>query len=185
MGWEVGGLGRPASGAVGIGTGGQGRTWLCPRMQAQPRSRRGKSMTKVLGPCWLHMGRGGRFWKRSCCGSIVVLHLKQTHSGCHVLVDCWWTGAQAKCLKLGSSRHASSIAALAGSINNRRGQHKITVCSGGGGAAVISAVGVLALLGSVWGGRGRTYPSWRHCWLSWSSHAVSHGLRQVGHGGPS
>ena len=158
MAWDSrwGGFGRPASEAMGIGTVGHGSTWLWERMQAQPRSRRGRSMTKVLGPCWLHVGRGGRFWKRSCCGLIVALHLKQTHIGCHVLVDGWWTGAQAKCRKSGSSCHASSSSALAGSINKRRGQHRMTVCSGGGGAAVISAVGVLTLLGSVWGGCGRS-----------------------------
>ena len=151
----------------------------------KPRSRRGRSMTKVLGPCWLHVGRGGRFWKRSCCGVIVALHRKQTHSGCHVLVDGWWTGAQAKCRKSGSSCHASSSSALAGSINKRRGQHRMTVCSGGGGAAVISAVGVLTLLGNVWGGCGRRYPCWRHCSFSWSSHSGAHGLRQAGHEGRS
>jgi len=166
LGFEVGGLGRLASEAMGIGTVGHGSTWLWEQMQAQPRSRRGRSMTKVLGPCWLHVGRGGRFWKRSCCGLIVALHLKQTHSGCHVLVDGWWTGAQAKCRMSGSSCHASSSCALAGSINKRWGQHRMTVCSGGGGAAVISAVGVRALLGSVWGGCGRRYPCWRHCSFS-------------------
>ena len=185
LGFEVGGLGGPASEAMGIGTVGHGSTWLWERMQAQPRSRRGRSMTKVLGPCWLHVGRGGRFWKRSCCGLIVALHLKQTHSGCHVLVDGSWTGAQAKCRKSGSSCHASSSSALAGSINRRRGQHRMTVCSGGGGAAVISAVGVLTLLASVWGGCGRRYPCWRHCSFSWSSHWGAHGLRQAGHVGRS
>ena len=182
--FEVGGFGRPASEAMGMGTVGHGSTWLWERMQAQP-SRRGRSMTKVLGPCWLHVGRGGRFWKRSCCRLIVALHLKQTHSGCHILVDGWWTGAQAKCRKSGSSCHASSSSALAGSINKRRGQHRMTVCSGGGGAAVISGVGVLTLLGSVWGGCGRRYPCWRHCSFSWSSHSGAHGLRQAGHEGRS
>ena len=120
LGFEVGGFGRPASEAMGIGTVGHGSTWLWERMQAQPRSRRGRSMTKVLGPCWLHVGRGGRFWKRSCCGLIVALHLKQTHSGCHVLVDGWWTGAQAKCRKSGSSSHASSSSALAAGVDQQK-----------------------------------------------------------------
>ena len=93
------------------------RGGLFPVVQTQPRSCRGRSKAKVLGPCCGHRGCSGSCCRSGWSGVRVVLQRRHVHSGLHSCSCCWKWGAQCICLS-GSSRHASSVLG-AGGVNKK------------------------------------------------------------------
>ena len=54
-----------------------------PRLHTQPRSLWRTSMAKHRGPWEEQIGGGPAVWIARSFGVTVLLHLRQTHSGCH------------------------------------------------------------------------------------------------------
>ena len=100
------------------------------------------STAKRRGPWKEQIGGGPAVWVARSFGVTVLLHLRQTHSGCHSRVVWSMLGAHSM-WRVGSSRHDASSSGWLGLTNARRGQHNGMMFAGGLGGwsrgAVVSA----------------------------------------------